>query len=239
MNKQKIKKKKNRLRKLIKFQNKIIISLVFILWIWVWIAFANTFPKIQIAAQEASNNSHDDYKISIKTSSWAYYVNNGNNSAIIWNYFEWYYYDSLYWVFKFDWSSDKTKNVRVIDSTNKCSSSYWYNLWWKAKSDNWWFIDFSWVYYCLADGKLHWKWNNSLIWEQDFEWIAFEIITKGDTTTQKDSKDDVFVNDDTKVDNKEKLKWEESETSNAWDFKIWWNEFHVDDTSESIFYIIK
>jgi hypothetical protein len=85
---------------------------------------------------------------------------------------------------------------------------------------------------------LYWKWYNQYVWYQDFEWIAFEIITSGDTTTVKDS-NNTFINDNNKIEEKEVLQWNDTDTSNAWEFKIWWNEFYIDDKTESIFYIIK
>jgi len=230
---------KQKIKKLVKFQQNIILFLVFIIGIWVWVAFAS-FPKIPILDQNPIPLDYSGIEIKHEnTSSGAYYVNNRNNSTIIWNYFEWYYYDKLYWIFKLDWSGNKNENVRVINGTNRCLNWYWYNLWWKAKSDNWWYVDFAWVYYCLSDSKLHWKWYNTNIWYQDFEWIAFEIITSWNTATIKDEEDDIFINDDNKVGIKEELQWDDTETSNAWDFKIWWNEFYIDDKTESIFYIIK
>ena len=231
---------KQKIKKLIKFQRNIIIFLIFVIGIWIWVVISAAFPKISIP-NKAFNNT-DLSSISIKYQNvlwkWAYYVNNRNNSTIIGNYFEWYYYDKLYWSFKLDWSGNKNENVRVINWTNRCSTWYWYNLWWKAKSENWWFIDFAWVYYCLSDKELHWKGYNKYTWYQDFEWIAFEIITKSNVNIIKDT-NDIFVNDNNTVDEKNELEWGDTETANAWGFKIWWNEFYIDDKTESIFYIIK
>jgi len=42
------------------------------------------------------------------------YINKGDNSAIIGNYFSGYYYDSILGYFETDWSSNRTENVRVV-----------------------------------------------------------------------------------------------------------------------------
>ena len=227
--------KKQKLKNIIKIQKYIIFTLISIIWISIayW-----SFQSLQITSQQATNSWSYNSKIEIKSSSWAYYINNRNNSSIIWNYFEWYYYDSLYWIFKLNWSSDINKNVRIVSWTNKCSSWYWYNLWWKAYSKYAGYIDFSWVYYCLSDKKLHWKAYSKFIWYQSFEGIWFEIITKAQANAILET-NSWFLNDSKDILNKEKIKWKQKTNSNAWSFKIWWDEFKIDDTKGSIFYIIK
>ncbi len=227
MNKQKIK-------RIIKFQKYLILFLVLIIWIWAWTVFANSFVKLQIN-EHINNNIR---WIDIKSNSWAYYVNYRNNSSIINNYFKGYYYDQLYWVFKLDWSSNKNENVRIINWSYRCATWYWYNLWWKAKWLHWWFIDFSWVYYCLSDKKLHWKWYSKYFGVQEFDWISFEIITEAEDISVINNKD-FFINDSTRIMDRNIIDWNNSETSNASDFTLWWEKFFIDDTKESIFYIIK
>ena len=162
------------------------------------------------------------------------YVNFWDNSSIIWNYFKWYYYDSVYWFFKLNWSNDESKNVRIVNSTTKCSDWYWYKLWWYAWSENFWFINFSYnkdyfVYYCLKDKKLHWYAYMKDVWFQNFEWIDFEIKpTPSSQAIQVD--DDNFINDTTEITNP---KYEIE------DQVINWNIQYMNDKKGSIFYIIK
>ena len=235
--------KKQNIKNILNIYKKGIFVLIFSSGFWIGVIFA-AFLETPIINQTASWTGSFDSKISIQyenTSSGAYYVNQWNNSSEIWNSFKWYYYDSVYWYFKLDWSNDNEENVRITDSTNKCTTGYWYKLDWKAK---WWyagFIDFwydntTFVYYCLDDNKMYWRAFGKYIWYQDFEWIELEILPDVKTLVEYVAEDTIFINDTSAVDDITKPTWR---TSNAWYNKLWWNTFNIYDTKESIFYIIK
>jgi len=161
------------------------------------------------------------------------YANKEDNSSIIWNYFAWYYYDSVYWFFKLNWSDNESENVRIVNSTDKCDW-YWYKLWWYAYSEDFWFVDFSYnddyfVYYCVWDKKLHWYAYMENIWFQNFEWITFDINPEV-TSDAIQINDDSFVNDNTEI--------TKPEYENDKDV-INWNIQYINDRKWSIFYIVK
>lgn len=168
------------------------------------------------------------------------YVNKGNNSTIIGNYFQWYYYDSLMWFFRLDWSSDITENVRIIGSTGACPSWYGYKLGGYAYSETAGFIDFDYnssifVYYCEVDKELHWFAYSEMVWFQNFEGIGFEIIPNIGTIAELTSTG-VFVNDTTSIND---IVVYTGATSN-YDYNIIGGDVvNLDATEESIFYIIK
>ena len=131
--------------------------------------------KNQSATSPGSYNS----EISFLTGA-ASYINKNNDSDIIENYFTGAYYDSQFEFFQLNWSTDTTKNVRIIGTTGKCSSGYGYKLGWFAYNDQAGFVrfDFSdslYVYYCQSDKKLHGYAYSEHIGFQNFEWIGFEI----------------------------------------------------------------
>ncbi len=233
--------KKLKLKKKLKFYNRAIIFIVFFLWILVWTVFWALYTESEILPDDAELRWSSYSLISFTWTvnrEW-FYVNKDNDSTIIWNYFKWYYYDSTFWFFKLDWSSNSEENVRVVWSTDKCSW-YGYRLGGKAKWTYAWFINFwydsnTYVYYCLDDWMLHWTAYGEYVWYQDFEWISLEIVPTVEDLIEKVS-DDVFVNDDTSID---QIKWTATETSNAGYEQIWWDIFRINDERESIFYIIK
>ena len=250
--KQKIKKAHN--FKLLKDKNnQTLISILISLSLTLWVVFAATWIELLISQQSSSNLWSNNSTISFSTwwiSKSTYYVNQWNNSTIIWNYLKWYYYDNIFGYFRLDWSNDKNQNVRIVWTTSKCWSWVWYKLWWKAKGvystggndkESAWFIDFdhnssTFVYYCESDKKLHWKWYSRWIWYQDFEWIWFEILSDWTSTTTFTWAIDIFLNDTTDVNIIEVFTWS---NSNVWIDKILWEQFKFDTTQESIFYIIK
>lgn len=169
------------------------------------------------------------------------YVNKGNNSTVIGNYFQWYYYDSSAWFFRLDWSSDTSENVRIIGSTGACPSWYGYKLWGYAYSETVGFIDFDYnstvfVYYCEVDKTLHGFAYGELIWFQNFEGIGFEIIPNIGTVAELTTSSGTFVNDTTSISDVVTFTWA---TSNYDYNTIGWDTFNIDTTEESIFYIIK
>ncbi len=234
-------------------KNRTLVSILIAFALTTGVIFAATGVQLLISQQSAtilwSNNS------TISFSTWGvtkhtHYVNEGDNSTIIWNYLQWYYYDSVFWYFSLNWSTNKNENVRIIWTTSKCWTWFWYKLWWKAKwiySTGWtdmdsaWYIDFdhnssTFVYYCENDKKLHWKWYSRWIWYQDFEWIWFEILADWTTTTTFTWATDLFLNDNTNVDIIEVFT---GSNSNASLDKLLWEEYNFDADKGSIFYIIK
>ena len=154
----------------------------------------------------------------------------------------------MFLYFKLDWSGQKNQNVRIVWTTSKCGSWVWYKLWWKAKwvfggvdYPSAWYIDFdhnssTFVYYCESDWELHWRWYSRWIWYQDFEWIWFEILSDGTSTTTFTWASDIFLNDDTDIDI---IGVFTGSNSNAWIDKLLWERYRFNSTKESIFYIIK
>jgi hypothetical protein len=222
----------------------IIISSILFILLWVAFTYANLISSKELPHFKATENWWN-WSITEFTVNWTQwtanatqYVNKENNSSIIGNYLKWYYYDSVYWFFKLDWSNDESKNVRIINSTDKCNG-YWYKLWWYAYSENFWFIDFSYdnntfVYYCVWEWswwnwKLHWFAYMPNIWFQNFEWIEFDIKPEV-TTKAAEIQDDSFVNDTTEI-----TKPEFENDIEA----INWNAQYLNDRKWSIFYIIK
>ncbi len=186
----------------------------------------------QISSGVWSNNSN------VSTIAWEEpgYWNSWDNSTIIWNYFRGYYYDSVFWFFKLDWSTDNWENVSIVWSTTACGSSYGYKLWWYAYSEYFWFIDFDYnnnifVYYCEWDKTLHGHAYSKTLWFQNFEWIGFEIVSSVSTLAVTTSTG-IFVNDTTDIN-----------LPNFWDGNInssvWSDLIQIEDEKESIFYIIK
>ncbi len=232
--------KKNKIKKFIKLHMVLFLISFFMVW-----TVLGSFTSYVITSQYSDLTWSNGSNISFTWSTWKewYYVNNRDNSAIIWNYFTWFYYDSLFWFFKLDWSPNEYDNVRIIDSTNKCSTWYWYKLWWKAYSEISWYIDFAYdddtfVYYCLDTGELHGKAYWKYIWYQNFEWIELTIIKEVEDLTVTATATGVFINDVTTV-NKSRALEPDLIPTYWWEINIWWNIYQIDTTKESIFYIIK
>jgi len=198
--------------------------------------YAADYFSSSISGQSATGFGSNSSSIS--TISWEepWYWNAWNNSTIIWNYFRWYYYDSIFWFFKLDWSTSPSENVNIVWSTTACGSSYGYKLWWYAYSEYFWFMDFDYnnnifVYYCEWDKKLHGYAYSESLGFQNFEGIAFEIISSISTLAENTSTG-IFVNDTTKIN-----------LPNFWDgnfhSEVWGDLIQLEDDKESIFYIIK
>lgn len=228
----------------------ILVSTIFFSYAYAADTTFDTFVT-QISSWLWSNNSEISTELYPRPSgSGAYYINKWNNSSIIWNYFEGYYYDSVLWYFQFDWSVNQSENVRVVGSTSECSDSYWYKLGGYSYSPSFWYVDFDYdediyVYYCEDEGFLRWYAYNSFTWFQNFTWITFDIGTTSDIVSDPPEWDDTFVNSSTDV---------LSDTT-AWDAIDPWNseqinsnftrntiqndKFEFDARVESSFYIIK
>lgn len=228
MKKQQIKKFLNR--------KKIYIFASFFMFSSVYATFTLFLITPQTSTQVWSNNSIISFTW-VTDKQW-YYVNDENNSTIIKNYFKGYYYDNLYWYFKLDWSNDKTKNVKIIWSTDKCNTWYWYKLWWKAYNEFVWYIDFDYdlnnfVYFCSIDWKLHWKAYSKIIWFQNFEWIDIQIVVEVESLFEKIT-NYIFNNDTTEI---EQNTYNINNEQNLNTF--WWDLIQTETVKESIFYIIK
>jgi hypothetical protein len=190
----------------------------------------------QTATLTGSNNGSVTF--SSDGSHLSQYVNSGDDSTIIGNYFQWYYYDTLYGFFRLDWSTQTSENVRIVDTTSACATWVGYKLWWKAYSQYAGYIDFNhsdddFVYYCESDGLLHGEAYSQYVWFHRFESIGFEIATAITQAPEVESNTWVFVNDDTTIydslqdptDPSERTSWEFIDT--------------FEDSWESLFYIIK
>lgn len=142
-----------------------------------------TFPS-QTSSSQGSNGSF------ISTDSALKYINKGNNSSVIQNYFTGQYYDSIAWTFTMNWSSDATQNVRIIDSTSLCGqNAYGYKLGWFAYSETVGYIDFDYnssifVYYCSNDQQLHGYAYSRQVWYQNFNGISFTIASSPTTIAE-------------------------------------------------------
>jgi len=168
------------------------------------------------------------------------YVNKWNNSTVVGNFFQGYYYDTLLGFFRLDWSSNVSENVSIVGSTWACPSGYGYKLWGYAYSETAGLIDFDYsgsvfVYYCEVDKSLHGFAYSDIAWLQNFEGIGFEIIPNIWTIAEVTGTW-IFVNDVTNIVDIVTYTWA---TSN-YDYNVIWGDVvNLDATEESIFYIIK
>lgn len=192
---------------------------------------------LDITTQNAINLGSNSSLISVSTWSTTQYINENNDSETIWNSFSWYYYDSAFWFFKLNWSSTWSNNVRVVSSTDKCSSGYWYKIWWYAYSEYAWLIDFDFnndifVYYCESDSKLHWFAYSENNWFQNFDWIWLDLISVTTNIPEifQNNWDPFFVNNNTML-----LENKNDIFTNA----IQWQRNNVEVAKETIFYVLK
>lgn len=223
---------RKKLNKFFRYKNKkwkvkkyFFLKAIIVLFMYIWIAYWALYFDIspQTSTSDWSNNSR--IKFSYWTGGITRYVT-WDNSTVLWNHFEGFYYNSVFWFFELDWSGDKNDNVRIVSSTDKCWTWYGYKIGWYAYSEYSGLIDFDYnndvfVYYCENDQWLHWYAYLEHIWFQSFEWIKFAVIpaiavNPNNTWTW------LFVND---VSDINQLKWKYID--------------NLEDTNESIFYIIK
>ena len=157
----------------------------------------------QSAISSGSNNNQIWFSTGTASTGTTSYWNKNNDSDTIGNYLAGYYYDTQFGFFRLDWNAlDMTQNVRIISSTDKCSTGYGYKIGGYAQSDFAGFMQFDYdannfVYYCQSDKKLHgWAYNESLGF-QSFEGIGFEIIALAQnpqTFSPSSGSDPFFVN---------------------------------------------
>ncbi len=215
---------------------------------------AHTFQQ-QSASNPGSNGSIVSIQIWGSPSAGLYYINKGDNSSVVGNYFRGYYYDSILGYFQVDALSHGNENVRVVWSTDRCSNWYGYKLWGYAYSEHFGFVDFDYnediyVYYCMADTSLHGYAYSDHVGFQNFEWISFPILVEiqedpSDLPTQTGS----FVNDAVEI-HHESMGSDTSgnggiphnaqaENSNFHTETIQNDVFKFEVDKESLFYIIK
>jgi len=119
------------------------------------------------------------------------FMNQWNDTQMIWNFFSWYYYDEAYGVFETDAVSGQ--EVRVASASWNCSDgTARYELEWYAYSENFgavWFsntLDGANIYICINDDTDSPSYGESyfdgyaysdLIWLQSFDGIEFEWYT--------------------------------------------------------------
>jgi len=211
-----------------------------LLWIsFFWYVFWEDVVSQIIPAQTATGTGSNNSIVEITTND-ADYINKGNNSTVIGNYFNGYYYDSIYGFFQLDKLKATGENVRIVGSTSACGTGYGYKLWGYAYSNYFGFMDFNYnssifVYYCESDKKLHGYAYNEDLGFQNFEGIGFEIIPSVSTVAEV-SGTGVFVNDTTELTT---IQTFTGSTSNFDYNSILWDTANLDATQESIFYIIK
>lgn len=168
------------------------------------ISYAVDVVGMDIVPQEAafsgSNNSQVWFSTGLTSTgatSYTSYINKDNDSDTIGNYLRGYYYDTQFGFFKLDWSADTTKNVRIVSSTDKCSSGYGYKFSGFASGSTVGFMQFDYsndiyVYYCEADKKLHGYAYSEHIGFQSFEGLSFEIASLAQNLQTLTSGDDPF-----------------------------------------------
>ena len=206
--------------------------------LWVSVVFWATVLTISQQTATLTGSNNGSVTFSSDGTHLSEYVNTGDDSTIIGNSFQGYYYDTLYGFFRLDWSTEASENVRIVDTTSACQSGVGYKLWWKGYSQYAWYIDFNYseydfVYYCESDGLLHGEAYSQYVWFHRFEWIGFEIATQIVQEVEVESNTWVFVNDDTTIydsfqdpsDPSQRTSWEFIDT--------------FEDSWESLFYIIK
>lgn len=132
------------------------------------------------------------------------YINRGNNSSIIDNYFTGYYYDTLYGYFKVDYLATMEENVRVVSSYSGCGTWYGYKLGGYAYSEYYGFVDFDFnssvfVYYCETDSSLHGYAYSDTLGFQSFEGIDFPIEVTTSNTPIVLTSNTSFTNDSSTI----------------------------------------
>jgi hypothetical protein len=233
----------------------ILLSTVFFWYVYAADTTSDTFVTQSSTWLGSSNSVISTEFYARPSGSGAYYINKGNNSSIIGNYFEGYYYDSMLWYFEFDWSTNPNENIRIVGSTSLCPDWYWYKLGGYSYSSSFWYIDFDYnddtfVYYCEDEGALRWYAYNSFSWFQNFAWIAFDIWSTSNIVITPPEWDDTFVNSPTNISN-DSTAWDttagnaidpglsEKNNSNFTRNTIQNYRFEFDVRVESSFYIIK
>ncbi len=88
------------------FQKKNIIKYLAFWWISIFaVLFSSVYAADSIAHVFTSQSASSPWSNNsvISTDSNLSYINKRNNSSIIWNYFTWYYYDSILGYFNVNW----------------------------------------------------------------------------------------------------------------------------------------
>lgn len=221
--------------------------------VFLWRAQAADVVSYVFSSQNATAPGSNNSIISVDAN--LAYVNRGNNSSIIGNFFTGYYYDDVLGYFEVDWSSNREENVRIKSSTPACWDSYGYKLGWYAYSTAFGFVDFDYnssvfVYYCLDDSSLHGYAYSEDLWFQNFEGITFDIATESDIVEETPTASGAFLNDGTDITDepinvgdiipdRENPIPGKSENSNFTPKTIQADIIELNADQESLFYIIK
>ncbi len=166
------------------------------------------------------------------------YINKGNDSTTLGNYFTGSYYDSTYGFFRMDHSGDLSQNVRVIGSTDRCSGSYGYRLGGTAYSTTFGYIrldpsSVNYVYFCESDQKLRgFAYSSTLGW-QNFAGLSLSLETYSsiELTFSGSLNDPFFLN------NRSSLSSIETPGGKA--FSLQGDVVSTNTGKESVFYIVK
>ena len=229
-------------------KKKNIIKYLAFLWIpffavFIWAVYAADSVAEIFTTQSATASWSNNSIISVDAT--LSYINRGDNSSIVGNYFEWHYYDDVLWYFETDWSTNRRENVRIKSSTSACGNPYWYKLGWYAYSPAFWFVDFDYnssifVYYCVDDESLHWYAYNESLGFQNFEGISFDINTGAAIVPDVPTGTGAFINDDTNIiDDLPDPDDAEANNSNFSPNSIQNDIIEFEARKESLFYIIK
>lgn len=99
------------------------------------IAYALDGTPLFVIPQQATSTGSSSSYISTSTGATACtssgatcVVNAGNDATTIGNYLQGYYYDSQLGFFHLNWSANPSDNVRIVASTDVCSSGYGYRF---------------------------------------------------------------------------------------------------------------
>jgi hypothetical protein len=115
------------------------------------------------------------------------YINTHGDTTTIGNRLGWYYIDTLYGPFVFDWGSDINLGAHISGSTPLCSQWFGYKFSWFVRSlgnvgsniSPLWYIRLDnpqddGVYYCESDGLLHWFAYSDHLGRINFDGIRLE-----------------------------------------------------------------
>lgn len=125
-----------------------------------------------------------------------HYINTNGDATTIWNKLGWYYIDTLYGPFVFDWGVDTNLEAHISGSTPLCSQWFGYKFSWFVRSlgnvgsnvSPFWYIRLDnpqddGVYYCESDSMLHGFAYSDHLGRINFEGIRLERSYTNFTST--------------------------------------------------------
>jgi len=162
-----------------------IISFFLFLIVWVWVIFAaNTIihriPGSQSSTWPSPYPSQNTITLTgssaSATNEWLLLMNQDNDSNVVWDYLQWYYYDAAYGVYSVD---ESVANRVKITSTlwGSCApGKTGYKMDGFAYNPEFWFVDFGYdttrfVYICVPD-----DFNDKSL-STNFGWYAYSQYT--------------------------------------------------------------